>query len=76
MFANRVARFPPKVQALVLVALIVAHGFACWLFVDAIMRPDEVSQVRAWAGALAFSIAAEPWGVLYALAISRKKDTG
>ena len=76
MFAHRSARFPPKVQATILVALLAAHLVGAWWFVDSIMTPDKVEPWRAYAGAMLVSLGAEPWGVLIALALSRKSDTG
>lgn len=75
MLANRSARFSPRIQALVLVALLAVHLLGAWWFVDAVMEPDKVEPWRAYAGAILVSLGAEPWGVLIALALSRKNDT-
>lgn len=75
MWGNRRARFSPKIQAAVLIACLVVQCYGCWLFIDAITDPGQVRPVKAWAGALMFSLAAEPWGVILALALSRKNDT-
>lgn len=76
MLANRTARFTPKVQATILAVLLAGHLIGAWWFVDAIMDPSRVPPWRAYTGAILVSLGAEPWGVLIALALSRKNDTG
>lgn len=75
MFAGRHARFPPKVQLAVLIALSALGAWVCWVLVEGIMEPDKVSPVKAWIAGLAFSWAAEPFGVFLAHVLSRKNDT-
>lgn len=75
MLHGRRARFSPPVQLAVLVALALLGAWVCWVLVQGIMEPDKVSPVKAWIAGLAFSWAAEPFGVLIAHLLSRKSDT-
>ncbi len=75
MLAGRSPRFGPWIQAGILLGTLVLMALGCWLFVDAIATPDEVERWRAFAGAMLVSLAAEPFGVLLALALSRENDT-
>lgn len=75
MFANRTARFGPRVQAAILVATLLAMSAGTWLLVDGIATPDKVDRWKAFAGAWMVSLTAEPFGVILALALSRSNDT-
>lgn len=75
MLYGRTARFSPRTQFAILIALQAAMAWLCWHFTYTHVDPKAVEAWELFVGVLLFSLAAEPFGVMIALALSRKNDT-